>query len=300
MPQDHDDLAPAAGASGPAAADFDAAFSAAAESPGIRRVWELAEPDLPPQVEPFSFVSAGLLRHVARALDLSSPGQMLADLGCGRGGPGLWLARETGASLAGVDFSPIAIAQATLRAAVFGLAGRARFVVGDLADTGLPEASADAAVSIDAFHFAADPAAAAAEANRILRRGRPLVLTNWQPKAPDDTRLPGRIRINWPRLLRNAGFTAIEMQARPEWHHLWTRIYQVALDLGDPGDDAPLADLQDEARHRLQIADLAHRVVITATAPDQPAGGLSVVWCWTRAGPPARRAADGVLGCRDE
>src|SRR5262249_43824318 len=112
MPQEHDDLSPAAGASAPAAADFDAAFSAAAASPAIRRVWELAEPDLPPQVEPFSFVSADLLRHVARALDLS-PGQMLADLGCGRGGPGLWLARETGACLVGVDFSPIAIAQAT-------------------------------------------------------------------------------------------------------------------------------------------------------------------------------------------
>ena len=52
MPQDHDDLPPAAGASVPAAADFDAAFSAAAASPGIRRVWEFAEPDLPPQVEP--------------------------------------------------------------------------------------------------------------------------------------------------------------------------------------------------------------------------------------------------------
>jgi hypothetical protein len=101
MPQDHDDLSPAAGASAPAAADFDAAFSAAAVSPGIRRVWELAEPDLPPQIEPFSFVSVGLLRHLAGALDLT-PGQMLADLGCGRGGPGLWLATETDACLAGV------------------------------------------------------------------------------------------------------------------------------------------------------------------------------------------------------
>ena len=172
----------------------------------------------------------------------------------------------------GVDFSPIAVAHAIRRAAGFGLAGRARFVVGDLADTGLPEASADAAVSIDALHFAADPAAAAAEAHRILRRGRPLVLTNWQPKAPDDIRLPGRTRINWPPLLRNAGFTVIEMQAQPEWHDLWTRVYQVALDLGDPGDDALLADLQDEARHRLPIADLAHRVVITATAPDRLTG----------------------------
>jgi hypothetical protein len=43
------------------------------------------------EVEPFSFVSAALLGHLARALGLS-PGETLVDLGCGRGGPGLWLA----------------------------------------------------------------------------------------------------------------------------------------------------------------------------------------------------------------
>ena len=266
MPQDHDDR-PSAEASAPAAADFDKAFSAATASPGIRRVWELAMPDLPPQVEPFSFVSAGLLRHVTQHLDLS-PGQLLADLGCGRGGPGLWIARQARISLVGVDFSPVAVEQATLRAALFGLADQARFVVGDLSQTGLPDTSVDAAVSIDAFHFATDPAAAAAEARRILRPRRRLVLTNWQPKTPSDTRLPGRLRINWPHLLRHAGFTGIETQARPGWHNLWTRICQAALDLGDPGNDEPLADLQEEARNRLPLADLVHRVVIIATAPD--------------------------------
>jgi SAM-dependent methyltransferase len=110
MPQDRDDLLPAASPSGPTAADFDEAFSAAAASPGIRRVWELAAPDLPPQIEPFSFVSVGLLRRVTQALGLS-PGQTLVDLGCGRGGPGLWLAREADVSLVGVDFSPVAVAE---------------------------------------------------------------------------------------------------------------------------------------------------------------------------------------------
>jgi hypothetical protein len=57
------------------------------------------------------------------------------------------------------------------------------------------------------------------------------------------------------------------MDARPEWHDLWTRVYRVALDLGDPGGDAPLAGLQDEARHRLPVANLIHRVAVTATAP---------------------------------
>jgi len=178
MPQDRDDLPPAAGTPAPTAAGFDEVFSAAAASPGIRRVWELAAPDLPPQIEPFSFVSAGLLRHVAQALDLS-PGQTLVDLGCGRGGPGMWLARQADVSLVGVDFSPVGVDQAAHRAALFGLAGRTRFVVGDLTHTGLRQASADAAVSIDAFHFASDPAAAAGEARRVLRPGRRLVLTTW-------------------------------------------------------------------------------------------------------------------------
>ena len=266
MPQDHDDPPDGASPTTPTAADFDLAFSAAAASAGARRVWQLADPDLPPEIEPFSFLSAGLLRHVARALDLS-PGQTLADLGCGRGGPGLWLAQQAGAALVGVDFSPVAVDQAAQRAVLFGLADRARFVVGDLARTGLPGASADAVVSIDAFSFAADPAAAAAEAGRILRPGLRLVLTNWQPKVPGDIRLPGRMRTDWPQLFRSAGFVGVEMEARPEWHDLWTRVYRIALDLGDPGGDVLLADLQDEARSRLPIADLCHRVTVIATVP---------------------------------
>jgi len=262
------DPPPAASSPAPTAADFDQAFSTAI-SPGIRRVWELAMPDLPPQIEPFSFVSPGLLHHVARALDLS-PGQALVDLGCGRGGPGLWLAREADVSLIGVDFSPVAVDQATHRAALFGRHGRARFVVGDLTRTGLPAASADAAVSIDAFHFAADPAAAAAEARRVLRPARRLVLTNWQPKVPGDPRLPGRARIDWPSLLRDAGYAEVETEARPEWHQTVTRVYQAALDLGDPGDDILLADLQEEARQHLPRAALRYRVVVTATTPDRP------------------------------
>jgi len=202
VPTDHDDLPLAADAAAPTAAEFDRAFSAAAASPGVRRVWELTAPELPPQIEPFSFVSADLLRHVALALGLS-PGQNLVDLGCGRGGPGLWLAREADASLIGVDFSPVAVDQAAYRA------------------------------------------------------------------VPDDARLPSRIRINWPQLLRSAGFADIELAAQPEWHDLWTRLYRVALDLGDPGGDAALADLQDEARQRLPVANLVHRVAVAATAPDR-------------------------------
>lgn len=72
----------------PAPSDFDEAFVANAASDGLRRVWQAAEPDLPVEIEPFSFLSVELLDHLTQALALS-PGQLLVDLACGRGGPGL-------------------------------------------------------------------------------------------------------------------------------------------------------------------------------------------------------------------
>jgi ubiquinone/menaquinone biosynthesis C-methylase UbiE len=272
----HDHPGPGQASSPPTATGFDEAFAAIAASPGIRRVWRTVDPDLPPEIEPFSFVSGGLLRHVAQALALS-PGQTLVDLGCGRGGPGLWLAQSQGASLIGVDFSAVAVQQANERAALVGLADTARFVMGDLAATGLPDAIADAVVSVDALHFAVDLAAAAREVARVLRPGHRLVLTNWQPRAHDDSRLPSRMRVDWVAALRSVGFADVQVESRPEWHDLFTRVYRIALDLGLPGDDVGLAALQDEARRHLPIAELVDRVVVTAIRPDgavaaRPAG----------------------------
>jgi ubiquinone/menaquinone biosynthesis C-methylase UbiE len=255
----------------PTAAGFDEGFAAIAASPGVRRVWEAVDPDLPPEIEPFSFVSVDLLGHVAHALALA-PGQTLVDLGCGRGGPGMWLARSQGVSFIGVDFSAVGVRQASDRAMLFGLADTARFAVGDLAATGLADAVADAVVSIDALHMAPDLAAAGREVLRVLRPGHRLVLTSWQPRTPEDSRLPSRLRIDWVAALRSVGFIDVQVESRPEWHELFVRVYRVALDLGDPGGDVALAGLQDEARRHLPLAELVDRVVVTATRPD---GGVA-------------------------
>jgi ubiquinone/menaquinone biosynthesis C-methylase UbiE len=231
----------------------------------MRRVWERVDPDLPAEVEPYSFVSAALLRHVARALALA-PGETLVDLGCGRGGPGLWLTRLAGACLLGVDFSAVAVRQAGRRARLFGLDAAARFVVGDLAATGLADAVADAVVSVDALHFAADVPAAGREVLRVLRPGRRLVLTGWQPRTAEDPRLPGRLRVDWAAALGSAGLADVAVEARPEWHELFTRVYEVALELDATGDEA-LAALQHEARRHLPLAGLVDRVVVTAARP---------------------------------
>jgi SAM-dependent methyltransferase len=265
--QDQHDTPAADEPSPPTAAEFDGEFATVGGSPGLGRVWQQSSPGLPPEIEPYSFVSVALLGHVADTLALS-PGTRLVDLGCGRGGPGLWLAQSRGAILIGVDFSAVAVQQATERAALFGLAERARFVVGDLAATGLADGAADAVVSVDALHFAADPTAAAREALRLLRPGGRLALTNWQARRPVDTRLPSRLRIDWAQTLGSAGFGEVRVESRPEWHELFTRVFQVALELGDPGEDVGLASLQDEARQALPQAHLVDRVVGTATRPD--------------------------------
>jgi len=91
----------------------------------------------------------------------------------------------------------------------------------------------DAAVCIDAFHFAADLPRAAAEAFRILREGGRLVLTDWQSRTPGDDRLsPMRRDLNWAGLLREAGFADVVVDARPEWHVTFTRVYRTALEAG--------------------------------------------------------------------
>ena len=266
MAQDQQDPSAEDQPSPPTAAEFDSEFAAADRSPGLRRVWQQAAPDLPPEVQPYSFVSVALLGHLGDALALS-PGTTLVDLGCGRGGPGLWLAQSRGAALIGVDFSAVAVQQATDRAALFRLADRARFVVGDLAGTGLADGVADAVVSIDALHFAGDPTAAVREARRLLRPGGRLVLTNWQAHSPADPQPPSRMRIDWAETLASAGFAEVGVEARPEWQELFTRVFQVALELGDPGDDDGLALLQDEARQMLPQAQLVDRVVATASRP---------------------------------
>lgn len=80
--------------------------------------------DYPAPAQPSAFYSATTLQLVISALDLH-PGRVLADLGCGHGGPGLWAVQQTGATLTGIDLSPAGIELARRRAAQLGLDARA-------------------------------------------------------------------------------------------------------------------------------------------------------------------------------
>lgn len=142
------------------------------------------------------------------------PGDLLVDLGCGRGGPGLWLARETSARLVGLDFSPKGIALAIHTAERFALTTPAQFRV----------ASADGVVSVDAFPFAPDRDAALRELRRVLRPGARAVFT--AKSADDRPQGPGGMSA-WPDRIADAGLEIDHDELRPDVPSFWLRLYRL-------------------------------------------------------------------------
>src|SRR4051812_43905822 len=73
---------------------FDDIFLAYERSARLPALMRLAlDETLPPEVEPYSFVTVPALHEIARELQLTAR-ELLVDLGCGRGGPGIWVAQK--------------------------------------------------------------------------------------------------------------------------------------------------------------------------------------------------------------
>jgi SAM-dependent methyltransferase len=221
---------------------------------------------LPPEVGPSNLVPLAGLREIAAALGLDRGG-VLVDLACGRGGPGMWLARERGAALIGVDFSAEAIRQATARRKLFGLERAATFSVGRLEATGLAEGVADAVTCIDAFQFAPDGVAAAAEIRRVVRPGGIVAMTCWEPFDRTDAVVGERIRkADLAASLTAAGFTQVTTTEKPEWYAAERLLWHATL-ATDPAGDPALESLRAEAERAMRTLDRCRRIMTTALAP---------------------------------
>jgi len=182
---------------------FNSIYSVVSSSPTYWNIHrDVYGAEYPEEAAPYSFVTRGDLQRIAAGVALPRR-QTLVDVGCGQGGPGMWVARETGALLTGIDVSPVAVAQAATRAAAFGLGGRARFQIGEFAATGLPGSAFDAVMSVDVLWVAPDKPAALREIARILRPNSRFVFTTWDfGSSPPDEPQPTDHRP----LLREAGF----------------------------------------------------------------------------------------------
>ena len=150
---------------------WNAVFSSYGQSSTHRGIFrEVYGEEYPEEAAPLSYLSQSELQRVAREIRVGAS-QTIGDLGCGRGGPGLWVARATGADLIGVDLFPAAVAEAKARADSFVEPGRARFEVGDLTELRFAAATFDAAMSIAVLWSIPRPEKALAEIARVLRPG---------------------------------------------------------------------------------------------------------------------------------
>lgn len=195
---------------------FDAWHTARAGADLLHRLYAEALGDnYPVEVAAFSSCDWTVLATAVAHLRMR-PGQILADLGCGTGGAGLWLARALTVRLAGIDISPTALTLAARRRPQFVETQRADFRVGTLTATGLPDQSVHGAVCIDALSFATDRDAALTEIHRILHPGGRAVLTRALPRGADPADQASR-----------AGLILEHLTERPDEPDLWRRLYHL-------------------------------------------------------------------------
>jgi SAM-dependent methyltransferase len=152
------------------------------------------------------------------------PGSKILDLGCASG-VFAQLAAEAGAQVSGLDASEALVALATER--VPG----GEFRVGDLQFLPYSDDTFDAVTAFNSIQYAADPAAAAAEAKRVTRPGGSVFVVVWGreeqtelvavlralrpllPPAPEGA--PGPFALSYPGALERilqAGGLAIEAE----------------------------------------------------------------------------------------
>jgi ubiquinone/menaquinone biosynthesis C-methylase UbiE len=197
--------------------------------------------EYPEDAESFGAATRSDLQRIAEVVRVG-PGQVLLDLGCGAGGPGLLVAQRAGARLVGMDLSAVAIRQAIERAASWGLAAQATFQVGDVCASGLPSAAFDGAMSVDVLWMVPDKHAALREIARLLRRDAQFVCTTWEfaESPPDEPQV-----ADYRPLLRQAGFEVEryeEDRAFPSYFRALSEAFHVARDDLATDVGAALAD----------------------------------------------------------
>jgi SAM-dependent methyltransferase len=205
---------------GPIASGYDVFYTAWGCSPTLRRIWRehVTGPDYPEEFDHISFLPLAQLRLLAEGLQLSE-GDLLVDLACGAGGPGLWVAEEFGAQLVGLDLSTIAIERASVRAKALRMSDSAIFRQGTFEATALDAASVDAVMTVDALQYAPDKTAAMSEIARIVRPGGRFAMVAFEL---DADRITG-LHVwedpvsDYRPILERVGFDVVGYDELPGW-----------------------------------------------------------------------------------
>lgn len=251
---------------------YDAVYGALPQSRTFNDIWRTNAYDgeFPEQFAHIGFLTLDEGARLVEGLRLQA-GSVLVDVACGHGGPGLWAAHETGATLVGVDPSSLGIEVAQERAELAGLAGRATFRRGTFEQTGLADGIADAVMTIEAFQYAPDKRAALVELHRILRPGGRLGIVCFEV---DPAKVGGvpvlgvDPVVDYSALLRETRFAIELYEETPGWEGRVHRTFSALIDASDAlaadlGDRAAASTLA-EAMITVELRPYPRRVLVVA------------------------------------
>lgn len=223
--------------------------------------WDDPDSDVPPEE-----ATDRLTDLMAEKLKIGA-GSHVLDVGCGVGGPGVRIARLTGARVTGISISEEQVELANSLAKSMGLAEQAVFQRANAMELPFPAQSFDAAIALESFPHMPDRGQVLTQICRVLRPGGRLVLTDLFARAPiPAAKQPTADRFlnyfmstvaqaeDYPPMLRHAGlwFEEIldisEQTLRKSFIWLSGRMSQAQPDLE--------AMFGDEMTDRFDVADM--------------------------------------------
>ena len=254
---------------------YDAVYDALPRAETFNRLWRANAygGDFPLEFAHIGFLTVAEAQRMRELLHIG-PGDVLADLACGAGGPGLWMAKHSGAALIGADPSAAGLLAARTRARAVGLADRSRFHQGTFEQTNLPDGAVDAAMSVDAFQYAPGKRAALAEFIRILRPGGRVSIIAFEVDPAKVAGVPviGADPVpDYVPLFEAAGFDVEAYEETPGWRERVNAAFGAMVDASDMltaemGERAA-AGAVAEAMLTVQVQPYPRRVLAVARRP---------------------------------
>jgi SAM-dependent methyltransferase len=248
---------------------FDEIFSVLSRSELLGAIWrKVYGADVPGAATPFSFVTASELTFIANQLNIG-PAHRFVDLACGQGGPGFFVARQTGASMIGLDSSGMAIVSAIAEAGRREIGQRTRFLVADATAAALATSSVDAVMSIDALQLISDRAAVLANVQRMLKPGGRFAFTTWVARRHGEG---PPFPVDYSPLLTAAGLVSEASSEPPQWEERESAVFALIRQNGprlrEEVGDSVATMLLSEAEKMPGAYPYLRRVNIVARKPD--------------------------------
>lgn len=181
----------------------------------MEKIWSEAFGEAYPKgLEHYGYVTRNDLRVFSEALTLPS-GSKVLDIGCGKGGPGLFLAQENDWELTGIDLIPAAVEQASQFKAQFQLKYPANFLEGRFYNIPVADDTMDAVISFDSLWATPDKIEALRNVKRVLKPGGKFMFTHWDLLAQESV-----------PLLQMSGLSFVSREETSNWIDYQRKVYE--------------------------------------------------------------------------